>query len=168
MNFDEKEEPVALDIQEALQEIPESHPCRVFSDLRPSIKRPQNFRIAIINENKSKCLWKFIQHCTAEEYSNKEKIKSHDIVYFKHTKKDEESLISTSISEPIKSYLKENPNSSLSYECFWELIPKEVNQFGPEECNAFWARSIVTGKLLNFEDFNVEIQKNGMNGGEEG
>ena len=46
---------------------------------------------------------------------NKEKIKSHDIVYFKHTKKDEESLVSTTISEPLEPYLKENPNSSLSY-----------------------------------------------------
>jgi hypothetical protein len=37
---------------------------------RPSIKRPNQTRSSIINENKSKCLWKFIQHCRAYQYYN--------------------------------------------------------------------------------------------------
>jgi len=53
---------------------------------RPSIKKPVGRRINVINENKPKCLWKFIQHCRYEDSLKKDKIKSHDIVYFQHTK----------------------------------------------------------------------------------
>lgn len=80
-----------------------------------------------MNENKAKCLWKFIEHCSYEEYNNKEKIKSHDLVYFQHTRKGQESLISTEISNPLNCYLKQNAEGKLSYECIWELIPKKVN-----------------------------------------
>jgi hypothetical protein len=89
---------------------------------------------------------------------SKEKIKSHDIVYFKHTKKMEESFVSASICKPLISYLKQNEGGNLSYECFWELIPKEVNEFGPENCNLFWARNIVTGQLLQYQNFHVEVE----------
>jgi hypothetical protein len=39
-----------------------------YSKVRPAIKSANERRTSIINENKSKCLWKFIQHCTAEQY----------------------------------------------------------------------------------------------------
>lgn len=70
-------------------------------------------------------------------------------------------MVSTSISVPTNSYLKQNIQGNLSYECFWELIPKEVNETGPEDCNVFWARNIVTGQLLQYNDFNVEVATNG-------
>ena len=54
--------------------------------------------------------------------------------------------------------LKETGEQSVSYECFWELIPKEGNEFGPETCNLFWARNIVTGQILKYEGYNVEIE----------
>ena len=57
-------------------------------------------------------------------------------------------------------HLKES-NKGLSYECFWELIPKEVNELGPEQCKQFWARNIVTGQLLEYENFWVEIVQEG-------
>lgn len=60
-----------------------------------------------------------------------------------------------------KYYLKELRSSSeetVSYECFWELIPKEGNEFGPEKCNLFWARNIVTGQILTYNGFKVEIK----------
>jgi len=47
---------------------------------------------------------------------------------------------------------------TMSYECFWELIPKEGNENGPEKCNLFWARNIVTGQILVYEGFKVEIE----------
>ncbi len=52
-----------------------------------------------------------------------------------------------------KYYLKEMISSNdeqPSYECFWELIPRDVNEFGPESCNIFWARNIVTGQILTY------------------
>lgn len=98
---------------------------------RPQIKQPIGVRIPIINENKSKCLWKFINHCSYNDYLSKEKIKSHDIVYFEHTKN--KGLVASTLPDQ-KYYLKElqEPNGEgPSYECFWELIPNEVNEFGP-------------------------------------
>ena len=53
-----------------------------YRNVRPAIKMANEKRTSIINENKSKCLWKFIQHCTGEQFDQKNKIKSHDIVYF--------------------------------------------------------------------------------------
>jgi hypothetical protein len=38
---------------------------------RPKIKKPSGVRIPIINENKSKCLWKFINHCSYTDYLTK-------------------------------------------------------------------------------------------------
>ena len=112
-------------------------------------------RINVINENKSKCLWKFIQHCRFEDSKTKKKIKSHDIVYFQHTKN--KGLIASTLANQ-RYYLKEfkdKNDQTVSYECFWELIPKQGNYFGPETCNLFWARNIVTGQILTYNDFNV-------------
>lgn len=53
-----------------------------YVEKRPLIKKPVEKRIAIINENKSKCYWKFILHTPYENFEQKSKIKSHDIVYF--------------------------------------------------------------------------------------
>jgi hypothetical protein len=76
------------------------------------IKKPNEKRISIINENKSKCLWKFIEHCTYEQYVNKEKIKSHDIVYFEHTKL--KGCISSSLNGE-QYYLKETNDQKQSF-----------------------------------------------------
>lgn len=91
---------------------------------RPSIKKPAAKRISIINENKSKCYWKFILHTTYENFEQKSKIKSHDIVYFEHTKK--QGMISAALSTK-DFYLKESDEKQVYFECFWELIPQEVN-----------------------------------------
>ena len=107
-NFVEADTPIFLDDYFSHQEIPENHEFKPFEKQRPYIKKPKNMRVPIINENKSKCLWKFIQHCTSDEYQEKEKIKSHDIVYFEHTKK--KGLVSSTLSEPIQYYLKECEN----------------------------------------------------------
>ena len=88
----------------------------------------------------------------------KDKIKSHDIVYFQHTK--EKGLIASTLAQQ-KYYLKElrsNTDEGVSYQCFWELIPKEGNESGPEKCNLFWARNIVTGQILTYNDYKVEIK----------
>lgn len=66
-------------------------------------------------------MWKFIQHCSFDQFTSKSKIKSHDVVYFKHTK--EGGLVSSTLSKPAQYYLKES-GKGLYYECFWELIPK--------------------------------------------
>lgn len=70
-----------------------------------------------------------MQHCSFDEYNSKNKIKSHDIVYFMHTKA--EGLVSSTLAKPTSYYLKEK-GSELYYECFWELIPRKVNELGPE------------------------------------
>lgn len=106
----------------------------------------------MINENKSKCLWKFIQHCSYEEYNEKQSIKPHDIVYFMHTK--EKGLVSSTLDMPIKNYLKEHNKKIVSYDCFWELIPKPND----DEFGSFFARNSVTGQMLCFEDTYVEIK----------
>ena len=87
----------------------------------------------------------------------KDKIKSHDIVYFQHTKN--QGLIASTLAQQryYLKELKEDSDQGVSYECFWELIPKEGNEFGPETCNTFWARNIVTGQILTYQDFKVEI-----------
>lgn len=95
---------------------------------RPSIKQANEKRTSIINENKSKCLWKFIEHCKSDQYYNKSKVKSHDIVYFEHTKN--KGCISSSLAGD-KYYLKETFDQKQSFESFWELIPKDTNELGP-------------------------------------
>lgn len=104
MNFSEFNIPIYLDIDEDLNPVPPGHPFYSFAAERPSIKKPEDKRIPIVNENKSKCLWKFIQHCSYDEYNSKNKIKSHDIVYFKHTKAG--GLVSSTLAKPTKYYLK--------------------------------------------------------------
>lgn len=99
-------------------------------------------------------MWKFIEHCTCEQYEQKNKIKSHDIVYFEHTKN--KGCISSSLLGG-RYYLKETVDSKPSFESFWELIPKDINEKGPENCNDFFARNIVTGQYLTFKDFKVRI-----------
>lgn len=115
----------------------------------------------MVNENRPKCLWKFILHCTYELSLRKDKIKSHEIVYFRHTRHG--GLIASTLARQ-NYYLKEHTDIAQcgkcpeSSECFWELVPKKVNEFGPEKCNLFWARNIVTGQILTFGGFQVEIQ----------
>lgn len=46
-----------------------------------------------------------------------------------HTKA--EGLVSSTLAKPTSYYLKEK-GSELYYECFWELIPRKVNELGPE------------------------------------
>ena len=105
MNFADKDDPIHLDADYNVEEIPVDHLFNEYSNARPIIKKPAQNRIPIINENKSKCLWKFINHCSYEEFNSKNKIKSHDIVYFQHTKLG--GLVSSTLSKPIRYYLKE-------------------------------------------------------------
>lgn len=72
-----------------------------------------------------------------------------------HTKAG--GLVSSTLAKPTKYYLKEK-GSGLYYECFWELIPKEVNELGPEECNSFWVKNVVTGEFLVFDGYRVEVE----------
>ena len=43
----------------------------------------------------------------------------------------------------------------LTYESYWELIPKDDKK---PAAPIFWARNIVTGQFLQFNDFRVEIE----------
>jgi hypothetical protein len=54
-----------------LNPLPETDPGLEYIKARPKIKKPNEKRTAIINENKNKCYWKFIEHCTYEQYENK-------------------------------------------------------------------------------------------------
>ena len=76
-------------------------------------------------------------------------IKSHDIVYIEHTKN--QGYISSTLAEPVVNYLKETKDTTLSYECLWELIPKE------EEDSRFFAKNIITNRYLTHGDFIIEI-----------
>lgn len=71
MNFDEKDKAIALDTEMKLNPLPESDPGLDYIKARPKIKKPNQKRTSIINENKNKCYWKFIEHCTYEQYENK-------------------------------------------------------------------------------------------------
>ena len=103
-NFLESEDCIYLDSDERSVKLEEECDFKTFEKQRPLIKKPKNIRIPVINENKSKCLWKFIQHCSYNEYNEKNKIKSHDIVKFMHTKK--KGLISSTLQSPNVYYLK--------------------------------------------------------------
>ena len=99
-------------------------------------------------------MWKFIEHCTGAQYDDKKKIKSHDIVYFEHTRN--KGCISSSLRGD-KYFLKETVDKKPSFESYWELIPKDINELGPENCNDFFARNIVTGQYLTYKDYQVRI-----------
>jgi len=75
-------------------------------------------------------------------------------VFFEHTKN--KGCISSSLNQDL-FYLKETVDQKQSYESFWELIPKEVNELGPETSNDFYARNIVTGKYLSYNGYRVRI-----------
>lgn len=51
MNFAETEDSIFLDKDLGLKQIPIGHPFYEFSSNRPSIKKPINKRIPIVNEN---------------------------------------------------------------------------------------------------------------------
>lgn len=87
MNFVCNDSTIYLDAPIADEKPPgQGDPGWEYVKNRPAIKQANENRTSIINENKSKCLWKFIEHCKAEQFYDKEKIKSHDIVYFEHTR----------------------------------------------------------------------------------
>lgn len=65
MNFSQSGEMIPLDIKYG-SEVYQPQKCGRFIAQRPSIKTPNDVRAYIINENKSKCLWKFIEHCSFE------------------------------------------------------------------------------------------------------
>jgi hypothetical protein len=58
------ESPAFLDKSFRLVEPGKKDPSHKYFQERPKIKKPNGVRISIINENKSKCLWKFISHCS--------------------------------------------------------------------------------------------------------
>jgi hypothetical protein len=60
MNFSDANNPIYLDIDFNLRSVEPDHSFYEYSAQRPSIKKPEDVRISIVNENKSKCLWKFI------------------------------------------------------------------------------------------------------------
>ncbi len=60
MNFSDANNPIYLDIDFNLRSVEPDHPFYEYSAQRPSIKKPEDVRISIVNENKSLCLWKFI------------------------------------------------------------------------------------------------------------
>ena len=66
------------------KEVKEKRQVFKYFQERPKIKKPIGVRIPIINEKNSKCLWKFIHHCSYNYYISKQQIKCHDIVYFQH------------------------------------------------------------------------------------
>jgi hypothetical protein len=123
MNFPDTEVSIIFDRPYEVAKFDEADKGYQFAKDRPSIKKPVGRRINVINENKPKCLWKFIQHCRYEDTLKKDKIKSHDIVYFQHTKNF--GLVASKLAQQ-QYYLKEvdGPDEVVSYECFWELIPK--------------------------------------------
>ena len=109
MNFPDTEVSIILDRQYEVVKFEKEDCGYQFEQNRPNIKKPKGRRINVINENKPKCLWKFIQHCRFEDTSKRDKIKSHDIVYFQHTK--QKGLIASTLAQQ-KYYLKEIKVSS--------------------------------------------------------
>jgi hypothetical protein len=69
-----------------------------------------------------------------------------------HTK--EKGLVSSTLSTPIKNYLKEHDKKIVSYDCFWELIPKPND----DEGGSYYARNSVTGQMLTFENENTYVE----------
>jgi hypothetical protein len=155
MNFAENDTPIKLDKDFEIAQAEKGSIEETYIQKRPFIKKPVETRISVINENKSKCYWKFILHTPYESFEQKGKIKSHDIVYFEHTKN--KGLISSSLSGT-DYYLKESPEHSLFFDCFWELIPQEVSELEPETCDKFWARNTITGNYLQYQGQRVQIQ----------
>jgi len=82
MNFPNTDSSIIFDRPYDVAKFEKEDPGYEYAENRPSIKKPVGRRINVINENKSKCLWKFIQHCRYADSNAKETIKSHDIVYF--------------------------------------------------------------------------------------
>lgn len=109
MNFPDTEVSIIFDREYEVAQFEREDLGYEFSQDRPSIKKPEGRRINVINENKPKCLWKFIQHCRYDDSLKKDKIKSHDIVYFQHTK--EKGLIASTLAQK-KYYLKELRSTS--------------------------------------------------------
>jgi hypothetical protein len=62
MNFAENDTPVKLDIPFDVKSAEKGSIEETYIQKRPFIKKPVDKRIAVINENKSKCYWKFILH----------------------------------------------------------------------------------------------------------
>jgi len=63
MNFPDTETSIIFDSPYEVATFQEGDEGYEYANCRPSIKKPKSRRINVINENKSKCLWKFIQHC---------------------------------------------------------------------------------------------------------
>lgn len=71
MNFPDADTPIVLDEPYDVIKFDEKDPGYTYAENRPNIKKPVKIRINVINENKSKCLWKFIQHCRYEDSMKK-------------------------------------------------------------------------------------------------
>ena len=63
MNFPDTEVSIIFDRPYDVATFQEGDIGYEFAKDRPNIKKPVGRRINVINENKPKCLWKFIQHC---------------------------------------------------------------------------------------------------------
>ena len=60
---------IYLDVEHDDVALPEDHEFIPLLQQRPSIKKSNDKRVPVVNENKDKCYWKFIQHCSYEEYN---------------------------------------------------------------------------------------------------
>lgn len=149
VNFNDGTDYVFLDKDfPQLEEYGEEDPAVSYLAEQPLIKIASPKRINVVNQNKSKCLWRFILY---EDYAGTEDlatIKPHDIVFFEHTNR--RGLLTSSLIR-LEVTIKENnqcKDDITFYDSLWEMIPSETNETGPEKAGDYYARNIITGRYL--------------------
>jgi hypothetical protein len=96
VNFNEGTDFVFLDKEFEKPDFGLDDPALNYLHVQPSIKIDFPKRINVVNQNKSKCLWRFILY---EDYPSTEDVKTikpHDIVYFQRTHKS--GLLTSSLT----------------------------------------------------------------------
>jgi hypothetical protein len=143
---------VFLDKEFGKPDFDERDPAITYTSIHPKIKIGYPSRINVVNQNKSKCLWKFVLYEDFLSTADTALIKPHDIVYFEHTQNN--GLLTSSVTT-LEATIKENKKCKEDitfYDSLWEMIPQETNEIGPEKSGKYFIRNIITGKYLCLED----------------
>ena len=102
VNFDDTGKEVFIDIDVKLIEFKVTDIAQKYINL-PTIKKSKVKRVEVVNQNKSKTLWKILKHEDYESTKINDQIKDRDIVYFEHTK--QKGLLCSSL-KTYKTFLK--------------------------------------------------------------
>jgi hypothetical protein len=95
VNFNDGSDYVFLDKEFERPEFKENDPALTYISVHPIIRIGYPPRINVVNQNKSKCLWKFILYEDFPSTADTATIKPHDIVYFEHTQNN--GLLTSSV-----------------------------------------------------------------------